>query len=169
MRHVLPKPLASLPDAELPTLPPADAPGEDLAPADVSPVRSRPQVAVLRFLDPASLERRITLRFPFEWEGREVRAIVVRRLVVAEVGEIMGAYDEDEPVDLYDFLAAMTGLPAPVLRGMQADDGEEVLTAGRPLLPRYIDAILFLRPMAPETAGTSSGTGGASPSRPPEA
>lgn len=77
-------PLDSYPDAELPPLLPEGASGEDAAPI-AQPVRTRPEVAVLRFLDPGAHASRVVLEFPFELDGREVREVVVRRLNVAQV------------------------------------------------------------------------------------
>ena len=161
------RPLDAYPTVtELPPLPPEGAPGEDAAPAPARADRPPPKVAVLRFLDPAARERRIPLKHPFVWDEEEVREIVVRRLNVAQVGLVMESYADDDPINVYDFLAAMTGVPAPVHRGMDPEDGEEVMTAARPLLPRYLDAILFRSPMA-ATKAAGSGTGGATPSPQP--
>lgn len=78
----------------------------------------------------------------------------------------MERYGEDDPFDLYDFLAAMTELPAPVLRGMMADDGAEVLIAGRPFLPPFVEAVLFRTAPNATTVAPSSEAGGATRSAP---
>lgn len=141
------KPLDAYPDAgpEIPAPPPEGAPGEALGQASsaVIPAPKPFEVAVLRFLDPAAISATVTLEFPFEWEGREVRQITIRRLVTAEVGAVMAAIPDGEDYDVHVFIAAMTGLPAPVLRGLIEDDGAEVIARARPLLPRKVVAALF--------------------------
>ena len=97
-------------------LPPEGADGEAAALAASPKPRT---VAALDFLDPASVTKTFTLEFPFRYEGREVREIVVRRLSVAEIGAILGG---DGEVDLYDFYAAMTDLPKEVLRALRDED-----------------------------------------------
>ncbi|MCF4125053.1 phage tail assembly protein [Methylobacterium sp. SyP6R] len=157
------RPLELYPEAEMPALPPEGAPGEapaPAAPAPVAPPASRPEAAVLDFLDPAAIRTDIPLDYPFRHEGREVRSITVRRLTTAEVGAVIEAIPEGANYDLYDFVAAMSGLPAPVLRGLIDDDGAEVLAKARPFLPRAVAAIFY---------SPTSGSGGRSPSPPPAA
>lgn len=160
------KPLDAYPVAdEAVPLPPPGAEGEPVAPAAPAPTaegaaaRPAPEVAVLRFIDPAAVRREVPLGFPFEHEGQVVSAITVRRLNTAEVGAIIDRYAPDDTLDLYDFYAAMTGLPAPVLRGLIDDDAVEVRAAANPFLP------LGVR-QAPPSSPTSE-TGAATPSSPP--
>ncbi len=130
------RPLEVYPDAEPLPLPPIDPPGGAAAQAaPAEPARKPLEVAVLRFLDPGAMQTEIPLAFPFEWDGREVRSITVRRLATAEVGAVMDAIPVGEEYDVHTFIAAMSGLPAPVLRALIEDDAEEVIAKARPLLP----------------------------------
>lgn len=147
------------PRADLPELPPSGALGEP-APAAAKPVRPPAAIAALHFLDPDAVRTVVPLRFPFTLDGADVREVTIRRLAVGEVGRIVEGLGEDDPLDLYDFYAAMTGLPASVLRGLLDDDGAEVADAARPLLPRLAEAVFFSR---------ISGTGDATPSPAPGA
>lgn len=158
------QPIESYPKAELPDPPPADPGPAEAAPAAEASLRRPAEVARLRFLDPAAVSASVELRYPFEDETGPVRRIEIRRLAVAEVGAIVAAYDEQAPIDIYDFLAAMTGLAPAVLRGLMDDDGAEVLETARPLLPRWVRRTVFGETAA-ET--TSSGGGGATRSPPP--
>ncbi|MGF3028018.1 phage tail assembly protein [Methylobacterium aquaticum] len=155
------KPLDRYPLAEMPALPPEGAPGEAPTPAAPAPAAApvpRPAVVALDFLDPAAIRTDIPLEYPFRHEGREVRSVTVRRLTTAEVGAVIEAIPEGANYDLYDFVAAMSGLPAPVLRGLIDDDGAEVLARARPFLPRAVAAIFY---------SPTSGSGALSPSLPP--
>lgn len=155
------KPLDQYPPADLPPVPPvlpSDAPAEGGAATDTLPAAKPFEVATLRFLDPAAMSATVDLEFPFEWKGQEVRQITIRRLTVSEVGAVMTAIPEGEDYDVYVFIAAMAGLPAPVLRGLIEEDGAEVIAKARPLLPRKVVAALFT---------PISETGEATPSPPP--
>ncbi|WP_288581442.1 hypothetical protein [uncultured Methylobacterium sp.] len=157
------RPLDQYPVAELPTLPPEGASGEVPAPAAPPTPAARlpaprPEAAALDFLDPAAVRTDIPLEYGFRHEGREIRSIAVRRLTTAEVGAVIEAIPEGANYDLYDFIAAMAGLPAPVLRGLIDDDGMAVLEGARPFLPRAVAAIF---------SSPTSGSGAPSPSPPP--
>lgn len=154
------KPIETYPDAELPALPPAAIPGEAAATATAAaPEPKAFEVAALRFLDPGAVSAFVDLEFPFEWDGREVRTVKIRRLATAEVGAVMAAIPDGEDYDVWVFVAAMTDLPASVLRGLIEDDGAEVLVKARPLLPRKVAAVFYSPTSAP---------GGPTPSPPPE-
>jgi hypothetical protein len=145
------RPVEAYPPAdptELPPPPPPGAEGEAAAiaasPASAKAAeRPRAEVASLRFLDPGALSRAVPLAHPFEHEGGVVDVVTVRRLTVAEVGAVMERYGADDQIELFDFYAAMSGLPAAVLRGLIDDDGAEVVAAARPLLPRLATALFF--------------------------
>lgn len=113
-------------------LPPEGADGEAVS------IPKPPLVAALDFLDPAALSKTVPLDFPFRWEGREVREIVVRRLAVAEIGAVVAKIG-DTP-DLFAFYAAMTGFPPEVLRGLR---DEAVIEACTPFLPQLARALFF--------------------------
>lgn len=91
-------------------------------------------VALLHFTGPKPMHVEIPLDFPFEWEGREINAITVCRLTtqgIADLGDRLGG-----SIELMDLYAVMTGLPASVLRGLEAGDGERVTGAAYDFLPR---------------------------------
>ena len=84
----------------------------------------------------ATPEVRIPLEYPFTHEEFGlVETVTVRRLTVGEVGLLIDARRANAP-DNFDIYAAMTGLPAPVLRGLIDVDGEAVAGAAYDFLPR---------------------------------
>lgn len=139
----LSKPLEDYPKADLSdvTLPP-DAPEEPKAPKAAP--RPAPEFAVLEFLDPSAVSKRVPIDFPFKWDGQNVTAVTVRRLSLAEVAVTMEACQAADDGDLTPFYAAMIGLPAPVLRGMIEQDGQKVVDACTPFLPPAIGALVSL-------------------------
>ena len=151
------------PPVRQPLMPPPGLPGE---PADASAATpaAKPdpvKIAVLRFLDPASVSKTVAVKFPFAYRGEggeeiEVSAVPVRRLSVAEVGAIITGKTADT-LDLFEFYAAMTGLPTEVLRAMPSD--EEVVDECRPFLPPPVRDLL---------EALSLPFGGASPLPPPD-
>lgn len=165
-QHRPTKPIGSYPDANMPPPPPIGAPGEE-APepkSEVAPASAAPaERAVLQFLDPAALTVDVPLDFPFRYDGRDVRSIILRRLCVAEVGALMAKFGEDGRFDVFDFFAAMSDLPAAVLRGLIDSDGTEVLAKARPLLPRSVQVIFNLTEANSPTADAASAPGAASP------
>ncbi len=77
----------------------------------------------------------IVLNFPFDHPDLGgVELVEVRRLTVGEVGDILDGRRKDAP-DMFDIYEAMTGLPADVLRGLEAQDGERVTGACFDFLP----------------------------------
>jgi len=130
--------------ADLPPLPPQGADGE---PGNSIPAKRPPrEIAVLQFVDPDAVRKRVLLHYPFLWEGQAVDAITVRRLSVAEVGLITEEMIASNDFDLYRYYEAMTGLPAPVLRGLIEEDGEAMLDAVTPFLPRIVQETLVRQP-----------------------
>lgn len=102
----------------------------------------------LQFRTPAL--NAIPLKYPFDHSTLgAVEAVTVRRLTVGEVGEILDERVGDVP-DNFDIYARMTGLPAPVLRGLMDVDGEEVVNACFDFLPR------FFRPRADVSSSNSA-------------
>lgn len=96
----------------------------------------KPEVAALDFLsDAGTREADIPLDHPFSLDGRDIRTIKVRKLTVIEVAEVSSRAGKTG-FDLYDIYAAMTGLPAAVLRGLLDDDGEAVIGKAYDFLPR---------------------------------
>lgn len=91
-------------------------------------------VARLKFMRDSSVA--IPLDFPFEWEGRVVDTITMRRLTVAEAGEMVDALPED--FDFWDFYSLMCDLPAAVLRGLIDADGKKVSEVGYDFLPHKL-------------------------------
>lgn len=139
---------------EAPPLPPVGLEGEPAAPAP-RPPRKPVEVATLTFLDPDAISTNVPLRYPFAWDGAEIRSVTVRRLSAAEVGMISGDLGEGDTIELYAFYAAMTGLPAEVLRGMIDDDNIAVTEVALPFLPGLAKG-LFFPTFAPGDASASS-------------
>jgi len=121
------------------TLPPTEGSAAGVAPAGGRPAVKPREVETLDFgLDedgprPFSV---VPLKYPFRRDGQITRQIVVRRLTVGEVGEMLDTRPADLP-DRFDIYSAMTGMPAPVLRGLIDIDGEAVAEACFDFLPRY--------------------------------
>lgn len=116
-----------------------DAAAEAPAAAAEAPVP--PQVAVLEFRDPRS--KTVPLDYPFTFEGRLFEAMPVRRLAVVEVDRLVSDGRHD---DLYEILAVMTGVAAPVLRGMDADDSDRLIKESADFLPRWAREVFGLAP-----------------------
>lgn len=106
------------------------------AAAAAGPAMARPEAARLRFVGSRPVETTVPLDFPFEHDGRLVEAITIRRLTVAEVPAVLDAMDG--VLDRYVAYAAMCGLPAAVLRGLDFDDGERVTEIAHDFLPRFL-------------------------------
>lgn len=121
------------------TLPPGEVSAAGAAPAGERPAVKPREVEMLDFgieEDGPRPFHIVPLKYPFRRDGQITRQIVVRRLTVGEVGEMLDTRPADLP-DRFDIYAAMTGLPAPVLRGLIDIDGEAVAEACFDFLPRY--------------------------------
>lgn len=119
------------PDGAVPVPPAADA--EQAAPLPVERLAFRPGAK--------PLSEDVLLDWPFEWQGRVVDRVTVRRLTVAEVGDLADSGDLQR-LGMWAFYAAQTGLPAGVLRGLIEDDGDRVTDANRRFLPSAFAATL---------------------------
>lgn len=119
-------------------VPPEDAEGAPAPPPAVAPAAE--DVAAIEFLAPDDRPREIVFAHPFRFEGREIRGATVRHMTLAEVIRVFEAAPRDagDSVPLVHFYAAMTGLPAPVIRALAASDHEALLAACYPFLPRSI-------------------------------
>lgn len=122
-------------------LPPEGAPGEENpASGRAGPAAAPDDVAAIEFLDPAARAREIAFAFPFVCDGREVRGVTARRMTGAEVMRVSETAPKDAEggVALLHFYAAMTGLPAGVIRALDADDHQALHEGCYPFLPRSI-------------------------------
>ncbi|WP_020179776.1 phage tail assembly protein [Methylopila sp. M107] len=116
-----------------------DAMLEDGADAKPSRPAPKPEVADLAFTGKRVRSRTVDLAFPFEIDGRIVDSVTIRRLNGFEIAELAGVVIKaDGGFDRYEVFAAMTGLPAPVLRGLDQDDGVDVLAVCQDFLPRVL-------------------------------
>jgi hypothetical protein len=131
-------------------LPPDETEGEPVA-AAAAPA-APPLVAVLDFLEPRRLET--PFAHPFRWNGEEVRGFAARRLSLAEVGRLVESARGQEDFDPIEFYSVMTGLPAAVIRGLDADDGELLVETCYPFLPRVAQQVISL--VAPGTGDGSA-------------
>jgi hypothetical protein len=89
-----------------------------------------PLVAALDFVDERG--KTIKLDHPFRLDGRLIEAIEVRRLPLQALSALVSS---GRHTDLYEVYAEMAGLPAAVLRGLDADDGVKVTEAAWDFLP----------------------------------
>lgn len=97
----------------------------------------RPQIALLEFEEPEKMVTEQPLSHPFRWNGDWLRKVKIRRLTFAEAMRVAeAARNEGRDLSNYDLFAAMTGLPEPVIRGMEAGDGDRVTKACLPFLPQ---------------------------------
>lgn len=114
----------------------------DAAPAAAKTAPEPDDVAVLDFIDAQSQHTTVALDHPFRWKGVEVRDVTVKMPSFADVVRVYetAKKDDEGKVALIEFYAAMTGLPASVLRAMPFDDSEKVTAACIPFLPRDLRA-----------------------------
>ncbi|RLQ88925.1 phage tail assembly protein [Notoacmeibacter ruber] len=107
----------------------------EAAEAEKAKVEDTPpaEIAELDFLEEPSVT--VTLRYPFRFDGREVRTVTIRPLSVAETGGVIQA---NRDASVHDFYAVMTGLPAAVIRALPGEDGEAVTGAAFDFLPRFM-------------------------------
>ncbi|MBT9293304.1 phage tail assembly protein [Prosthecodimorpha staleyi] len=105
---------------------------DNQAPAKAPALAAKP-AAALDFVDAAV--RVYPLARPFRHEGRIVEAITLRRLTVSEIGRLRDVLGEG--LDRYDLYGLMAGLPAEVMRGLDADD-LPVVEAAYDFLPRFM-------------------------------
>lgn len=140
-------------------LPPGEGGAAPPGEGTVRPALKPREVEKLDFeiLGEVMLHRAVTLKHPFRRNGEVVREIFIRRLTVAEVGDLIDARPADLP-DLFDIYAIMAGHPAPVLRGLVDVDGEAVAEVCFDFLPRYFRP----RTMAPDASSSSLPDGAAS-------
>lgn len=127
-------------------------PGETSAAGKAErPVLKPREVETLDFAIEGEVQpfRAVPLKHPFRRDGEIVRAIIVRRLAVGEVGDLIDNRPDDMP-DFFDIYAVMTGFPAAVLRGLIDVDGEPVAGACFDFLPRYF------RPISVDRSASSS-------------
>jgi hypothetical protein len=125
-------------------LPPEGAEGEPTSASgrpgeDKNSSRAEESVAVLEFLDPAAMTKTVVLSFPFYLGGdvprRLVGELIVRRLSYAQVARVYERAAGGGEVKLVEFYAEMTGLPAAVLRALEASDAQRIVDACHPFLP----------------------------------
>lgn len=120
-------------------LPPEGAEGEAPAKAAAAVAQAQ-ETAAIEFLDPAARAKEIPLDFPIMWDGREIASVTARRLTLAEVVRVSetAPKDDEGSIALVHFYAAMTGLPASVIRALDSDDSQRVQEECFPFLPRSI-------------------------------
>jgi hypothetical protein len=118
-------------------LPPEGAEGERSEANDRAlSAPAQAEVAILEFENPAGMIDEVPLSHPFRWKGEWLRKISVRRLTFAEALRVNEeAQRAGREVKSMDLFAAMTGLSAPVIRGMEATDADRVTKACLPFLP----------------------------------
>lgn len=126
-------------------LPPRDMWGDSAtaaveADADLpaKPPEEIQDVAELEFVD-ASHQKSVPLKYPFRLNGREVKVVTVRRLTLGQVDAFIRRAAASS-FSTFDIYAEMTGLPAPVLRGLIDEDGNAVVDAAYDFLPRALKA-----------------------------
>ncbi len=117
-----------------------DNSGAETAPAaapDASKAAPRPapEVATLTFVGAIKPFREIALRFPFQWEGRRIDAIIVHRLSVQQLGDFFESLPDDGAYDRMAVYGLMCGLPAAVVRALPDADGAAVTGACFDFLP----------------------------------
>ena len=125
-------------------LPPAELTDEldntPLADPAEATQEKEPEIADLDFLsDPETRVARVPLVHAFNWQGKKIDAIYVRRLTVAQVGQLASKL-QGGAFDRYDIYAAQTGLPAHILRGLLDDDGDAVTEKCQDFFPRVFRA-----------------------------
>ncbi|QRE74375.1 hypothetical protein [Methylobacterium aquaticum] len=131
-RDPLAVPLTDIP------LPPPELAGQlDNSAVGPGEAATRPvEVATLDFVGDEPPVVSFPLKYPFRWQGVRIDEIGVRQLRTGELGDVFARVArENRTVELYDFYAAMTGLPAKVLRALPAIDGEPIIDKAWDFLP----------------------------------
>jgi hypothetical protein len=112
----------------------------DVSTSEDAPIMPSPEMARLKFTT-KSATREFThpLEYPFELEiegetPQHITEITVKRLTISEVGDTV----RDGIDDYYDIYAAMTDLPAPVLRGLMDVDGNVVIGKCQDFFPQFL-------------------------------
>lgn len=123
------------PETEFP-LPPPEVVAEMIATEATTPAPTLPPAAKLNFVGGKAWSTTVPLDFPFDLEGRVVEEVSLHRLTTAEMGEIVDRLGTT--FTRWDMVAAMSGLPVEVLRGMEAGDGDRVMEAGFHFLPHSL-------------------------------
>lgn len=134
-------------------LPPDDVRAEMIAEEEAAVAKGEPAKAPqgrpaarpveVAKLDFVGAERSVveTLDFPFDLDGVRVSAVTIRRLTGYEIAAFVREHlNDDGTFDRYALYSYMTGLPAPVLRGLDQDDGMKVTGACSNFLPRVLRA-----------------------------
>ena len=94
------------------------------------------EAVTLDFVGDEPPHRTFQLRYPFRLEGRRIDSVTVRQLTTAEMGRIAGDMARaGRTSELYEIYAAMTGLPARVLRLLPAVDGGPIVDQAFDFLP----------------------------------
>jgi hypothetical protein len=121
-------------------LPPEGAEGEKATQEAKAPVPA--EVAVIEFLNPRGMEKRVEFVHPFRWTGVCWAGVTVRRLIFAQVLHVQESApkDADGGIDLLEYYAVMTGLPAAVIRAMEAGDSKRLREAAYDFLPHDEEA-----------------------------
>lgn len=139
----LPPPIDAEPKLQ-PVPPPEGSPdyarrhGAQVEPAEAgqSVAKEPPQsqhVATLAFTGTRGTT--IPLAFPFSLDGNEITQIEVQRLSIAQIDQLVASKLHG---DLDEIVAAMTSLPAAVLRGLDAEDGQTLRAVAYDFLPRFL-------------------------------
>jgi hypothetical protein len=129
--------------------------GADAA-APPAPAAAPRPAARLDFLEPGETVTTVTLVRPFRLDGEVVRCVTIRRLTLAEAARFADDLRRGD-ADNADFAAHLAGLPAEVIRGMDAEDGIAVVTAALDFLPpSYQRAVGWASPPATSAGGDAS-------------
>jgi len=90
-------------------------------------------VAVATFDADVEMSRCVELAYPLTVDGVRYARAIARRLTTAQIGEFAGLLKSTS--DNSDFAGFMTGIPAPVIRAMEAGDGLAVIAMALDFLP----------------------------------
>lgn len=122
------------------------------AAGSISPKLVRRDIEKLTFVGNQP-SKAVPLQYSFEHPALGfVDVITVRRLSVGEVGDMLDERPDNMP-DFFDIYERMTGIPAPVLRGLVDVDGEAVTGVCFDFLPR------LYRPILSDALSSTSTTG----------
>lgn len=124
-------------------LPPADiiaeVAGEAAEAAPAAPEPAEPaapkEVEKLDFCEPEMVFKTVPLDFPFNWDGRRIDTVTVRKITGAELGDFSDLLTKPG-ADRTDWAGFMADVPAKVIRGMEAGDCLKVVEAAIGFLPQ---------------------------------
>jgi len=123
------------PPSKKPNARDGNAVAQDEPPSNEAQTPAMPEIAALDFVGDGP-DAKVTLSYPFKLDGALIGELEIRRLTLGQVRHLTERARSEDGIDMVDLWAELTGLPAPVIRGLKDEDGEELADAAADFLPR---------------------------------